>query len=74
MLFTLELIRVDEALTDPCLIIDEGQSLRVVWIAEAAKKRWTKVNSLCKGLIIHILEKRIADSYSKKEIWDSFEK
>ena len=27
MLFTLELLGVDESLTDPCLIVDEGQSL-----------------------------------------------
>ena len=37
-----------------------------------------KANSLCKGLILHNLEKRIVNSYSKtktaKEIYDSLEK
>ena len=69
---------MDEALTDPCPFVDEGQSLRAVKNAVAAKKRWMKVSSLCKGLIRYNLKKRITDSDSKteiaKEIWDSLEK
>ena len=47
VLFMLELMGVDEALTHPYPIVDKGQLLRVVQIVEATKKIWTKVNSLC---------------------------